>query len=300
MPSFFGDVDELGIVETHIQRVLKLEDAEAARILKSYNQVRNQLRDRLDRVSATSFTAQHLRGVLAQVQGAIEALNARLSDGITEGAEKAALLGVSDLLAEIKLFDSALGFSGAVTPINLNAALLAKDTSQFLVTKYQTNLAAYGTGLMNQISNGLFAATIGEVSYGQVVSRIGRFFAAEEWKLHRIVRTELHNIYNVGKLDGMNELVDNDVIPDLYKTLMHPMDARTGKDSEYAASKHLIAPVDKPFRYTWQGKERVFMAPPDRPNDRAILVPYRKEWGHVQGDAFIPVNAQQPRKREKG
>lgn len=293
--SFFDDVDGLGIVESHIKRVLSLEDAQAEKILRQYREVRRELRDRLERTSATSFTAQHLRGVLAQVQGAIEALNARLSEGITAGADKAALLGVDDLLMEISSFDEE--FTGAVTPINLNSALVAQDTAEFLVTKYETNLDAYGNDLMQQISNGLFSATLGETSYNDVVVRIGKFFQAEEWKLHRIVRTELHNIYNVGKLNGMGELVDQDIIPDLFKTLMHPMDGRTGKDSEYAASKHLVARIDEPFKYTWNGKKRVFMAPPDRPNDRAILVPYRKEWGSLSGDAFIPVNAQEPRKR---
>lgn len=294
MPSFFDNVDGLGVVEAHIQRVLGLEDTQAKKIMAQYSAVRRELRDRLDRSRATSFTAQHLRGVLAQIEGAISALNIRLSGGLEESAIDMAGLGIDDLLDEISTFDGE--FTDAITPINLNVALIARDTSQFLVTKYQTNLDAYGTNLMTQISNGLFSASIGEKSYGQVVQKIGMFFQAEEWKLSRIVRTELHNIYNIGKMNGMGELVDQGVVPDLYKTLMHPMDARTGDDSEYAASQHLVAKVDAPFKYKWKGKMRTFMAPPDRPNDRAILVPYRKAWGSIEADAFIPMNAQEPRK----
>lgn len=283
MPNFFDEADSTGVVEDHIKQVLALEDEQAKTILASYKAVRQELRDRLDRVRGGSFTQAHLRGVLAQVQGAIDALNSKLSGGLAESAQEAALQGIDDLLREIRVFNEK--FAGAVTPINLNAALVARDTANFLVEKYQTNLDAYGNDLMTQISNGLFSAAIGEVSYGQVVQRIGGFFTAEEWKLHRIVRTELHNIYNIGKMNGMQSLVDDEVIPDLYKTLMHPMDSRTGKDSVFAASKHLVARIDQPFRYTWQGQKRVFMAPPDRPNDRAILVPYRKEWGSTDGSA---------------
>jgi hypothetical protein len=286
--SFFDDVDSTGVVEDHIRSVLSLEEEQAKTIMRSYQEVRRELRDRLDSVRGNSFTAQHLRGVLAQVQGAIEAMNSKLAGDTIAGAEEAAMQGIDDLVDEIKKFNQK--FTGAVTPINLNAALLAKDTANFLVTKYQTNLDAYGNDLMTQISNGLFQASIGDASYGEVVGRVGNFFMAEEWKLHRIVRTELHNIYNLGKMNGMSELVDGS-ISDLMKTLMHPMDSRTGDDSIYAAQKHLVAAIDEPFVYVWKGKRREFMAPPDRPNDRAILVPYREEWGKPRGSAFVPLRA---------
>jgi len=93
---------------------------------------------------------------------------------MVDGARKAALGGVQDLTSELGIFDKE--FLGAVTPIDLNAALLANDTANFLVTKYDTNLEAYGSGLMAQISNGLFSATIGETSHEEVVGRIGKFF----------------------------------------------------------------------------------------------------------------------------
>lgn len=283
--GFFEEVDSTGIVETHIQQVLRLEKDQSQTILEGYSEIRKDLIDRLSRAPVGSFTQQHLRGVLAQVQGAITAINGHLAGDMVEGAFEAAKSGIKDLLSELFKFDKK--FTGAVTPIDLNAALLARDTANFLVTKYQTNLDAYGTGLYQQISNGLFAATVGEISYDQVVGRVSRFFTAEEWKLHRIVRTELHNIYNMGKLRGMSELVDED-IPDLMKTLMHPMDQRTGADSKYAASLALAVPINEPFSYVWRGQLREFMAPPDRPNDRAILVPYRKEWGATRGPAFVP------------
>jgi hypothetical protein len=285
MPAnFFEEVDSTGIVEQHIKSVLKLEDSEAATIMEGYQEARRDLVDRISRYPRGSFTRQHLQGVLGQVQGAIVAIQKHLAGATVDGAYKAALQGVSGLLKEMRVFDEK--FTGAVTPINLNAALVAKDTSQFLVTRYKTNLDAYGNDLYRQISNGLFSATIGETSYDEVVGRISQFFNAEEWKLHRIVRTELHNVFNIGKLNGMREASDD--VDDLMKTLMHPMDARTGQDSKYAASMHLIAEIDEAFEYMWDGTLRVFQHPPDRPNDRSILVPYRKEWGILKGAAFIP------------
>jgi len=285
MPSFFEHVDANGVVENHIKEVLTLEDAQAIKILESYSDVRKELVDRLSRYDSGSFTAQHLRGTLAQVNGAIIAINKHLAGAMVEGSYQAALKGITHLVEEINTFDGM--FTGAVTPINLNAARVAQDTSKHLVTKYKTNLEAYGQDLSRHISNGLFAATIGEATTDQIVGRISKFFVDEEWKLHRIVRTELHNIYNVGKINGMQALSE-DTMPDLKKSLMHPLDARTGKDSEFAATLGLVAEIDEAFTYTWKGKQRVFMAPPDRPNDRAILIPYTEAWGATRGPAFVP------------
>lgn len=283
--SFYDEVDGLGIVEDNIKAALRLQDEQSQAILSAYAGERDRLVQRLNLLPSGSFTAQHLRGVLAQVQGTIEAINSKMAGTLVDGAYQSALEGITGLVDQIETFDN--HFTGAVTPINLNAAALAHDTSQLLVTKYDTNLDAYGNDLMTQITNGLFTASIGETSYEEVVGRISKFFTAEEWKLRRIVRTELHNIFNLGKIKGMQRLSESD-IPDLKKTLMHPMDGRTGKDSMYAAQLGLVAAIDEPFQYDWAGRTRTFMAPPDRPNDRAILVPYREEWGPVDDDAFIP------------
>jgi hypothetical protein len=283
--TFYDEVDSLGIVEEHIQSVLALENEQAEGILGFYSDARNSLVKKLAKLPKGSFSAQHLRGVLAQVQGAVQAINSKLQGEMISGASEAAMDGVGHLVDELQTFDGE--FLGAVTPINLDAAVLAHDTTKFLVTKYKTNLDDYGQDLLTQIGDGLFSAAIGEMSHEQVVARIGNFFTAEEWKLRRIVRTELHNVYNMGKINAMQSLVQGDV-PDLMKTLMHPLDQRTGEDSKYAAKLGLIAEIDEPFVYEWKGQLREFMAPPDRPNDRAILVPYRTAWGSARGPAFLP------------
>lgn len=284
--GFFEEVDSTGIVEDHISQVLKLESSQEIEILRQYKSIRQELVDRLAKAPRGSFTAQHIRGVLGQVEGAIAAMTSHLGGATIQGSKKAALKGVDHLIKELNVFDEK--FTGAVTPINLNAALIAEDTAKLLVTRYKTNLNAYGSNLLAQISNGLFSATIGETSYDEVVGRISNFFNAEEWKLRRIVRTELHGVYNRAKIEGLQELDDEG--EEFLKTLMHPMDARTGDDSKFAATQALVARINEPFHYVWNGKHRVFMTPPDRPNDRSIMIPYRKEWGRVKGKAFVPGN----------
>lgn len=278
MPDFFEEVDSDGIVEAHIKEVLKLEESQARSLLTRYREIRADLRDRLGSVRGDTFTAQQLRGVLAQVEGAINAMNTSLKEGMGSASEKAATKGIEDLLSEIRRFDQI--FKGAVTPINLNAALIAQDVNNLLVSKYQSSLDSYSEQLRSQIANTLTNAAIEEVSLDQVVNRLGQFFVGEEWKLTQIARTELHNVYNLGKQQGMEETQER-FLPDLKKTLFHPMDARTGADSKYVARKNLIVDIDKPFEYTWKGQKRTYMVPPDRPNDRSILVPYRETWNET-------------------
>lgn len=275
MGDFFDTVDGMGIVENHIQQVQKLEEVQAKSLLSTYRSIRQDLRDRLDTIRADTFTAQQLRGVLAQVDAAIYAMNESLKGNIGKGAEKAALSGVKDLLTEIKAFDGK--FTGAVTPINLNAVAVAQDTKNFLINKYQVSLDSYAEDIRSRITQSITNAAIEEISMYELTSRMGQFFLGEEWKLNQIARTELHGIYSLGKQNGMIETRDN-FLPDLKKTLIHPMDKRTGPDSKFVAQKNLIVDIDKPFEYKWAGKKRTYMTPPDRPNDRSILVPYREAW----------------------
>lgn len=274
--AFFEDVDSLGIIEEHIQGLQKLEDKEAKTLLKTYGKIRGQLRDRLDTLSGDTFSAQRLRGVLAQIEGALAAMSGGLKDDLRGASVTAAEEGVNDLVEEIETFDD--HFAGAVSPINLNALAVATDTSNFLFNQFDASIDAYSEGVRAQLAQAITQAAIEEISLAELTRRLNRFLIGEQWKLERIARTELHNIYNVGKINGMKE-ISKSSIPDLKKTLIHPMDKRTGADSKALARKNPIVAIDEPFRFTWKGKERVFMAPPDRPNDRAILVPYRSEWG---------------------
>lgn len=59
-----------------------------------------------------------------------------------------------------------------------------------------------------------------------------------------------------------------------YKTTYPVKDQKTGDDSWYYYSLRQIKPINEPFEYVWKGKTRTFMTPPDRPNDRNVLIPY--------------------------
>lgn len=282
MEEFFTDDEVEDIAVNHIEAVQKLEEAESARLMKSYRRVRQELRDRLDAMSSKgldgTFTAQKMRGAMVQVDLALKTMTEDLNEGMTSASEESALLGVEHLIKELEKWNK--HFTGAVIPINVNAAAIATKATNFLFNQRESSLRQYSDIIRGQFSRTLADATIEQITFGEIVSRMGAFFLGEEWRLHRIVRTELHNIYSQGKIRGMLDLWDegSGEIPDLKKTLFHPMDNRTGKDSKRLNANNPIVPIDEPFVEDSTGKTLTYMAPPNRPNDRAILIPYREEW----------------------
>lgn len=273
--GFFERVDDIGIVEDHIQRVLKLEESQATQLLKRYREIRSRLRDRLEVVEEDTFTAQQLRGVLLQVDSAIDAMRESLRTGMADQAKIMTERGIQDQIEEIKVFSKE--FTGAVVPININAQLVMQDTSNFLINRYEASVDSYSEDVRSMLVQVLTNESLMETPYSTVIRRMGAFFQGEEWKLHRIARTELMHSYGMGKLNSMFE-IRKTILPDLMKTLFHPKDHRTAEDSKYVSKLKLVVSLDEPFKYKWRDKWRVFMTPPDRPNDRSILLNYRKEW----------------------
>lgn len=273
--GFFDEPTVEEVAQRHISEVMKLEESEAKRVIAAYKRIRHELRDRLDTLPRGSFSQQKAAAALAQVEGALAAMNESLLTEMNSSAENLAGSGVEDLFDELRRYDRK--FLGAATPINVDAVAIASDTQNLLFNRYESSLSAYSSAMRARMAQALVDAEIAKMGWGEVVSGLSKTFLGEEWRLERIVRTELHNVYNQAKIKGMIEVRDQDM-PDLMKTLFHPMDHRTGKDSKRLAQNNPIVPIDEPFKERSTGKLLTYMAPPNRPNDRAILIPYRKSW----------------------
>lgn len=282
--AFFEDPKVNELAQRHIKDISKLEESESKALLRRYRDIRRELADRLALTPGDTFTAQRLRGVLVQVDAAISQMGSSLKAGMAESGQKASIRGSDHLIREIQKFDKE--FTGAATPIDLDKFRISNDTTSLLANQYDVSIDAYSQQVRADISRGLTNAAIEQTSFYETTQRLNKFFLGEEWKLLRIARTELHNIYSLSKQNGLQDIKEQ-FLPDLKKTLFHPMDERTGADSKQAAQANLIVAVDKPFRYVFTrvradgsvvSEERVFMVPPDRPNDRSIMIPYRDSW----------------------
>lgn len=275
---FFNDDEVEEIALSHIEKIRRLEQTEAQKVLRKYRSVREVLVKRLQSIPDGTFTQQKMRGTLLQVDMALKEMGQGLKEDFSSPAMDAANMGVEHLVKEIEKWNNR--FSGAVIPLNVNAIAESVDPENFLFNQFPTSIQTYTEFMRARMANSLTQSMIAQDSLGEVVEGLGNTFGGEEWKLLQIARTELHGIYNKGKIRGMGELYGQGMgtIPDLKKTLFHPMDNRTGKDSKFLNRDNPIIPISEPFTYYWNGRQRTFMAPPDRPNDRAILIPYREEW----------------------
>lgn len=263
--------------------------------------MRARLQQRLENLIAQGrrdkFTAQQIRQVIMQLDAALVELNGSIFERIAEATGTLSERGVTDLVRETQAMSK--HFTGSIVPLNIDAALIASDPKNLLLNNYSASIREYSAGLRNQIGQGLAEMIVEPTPLATVVERIGEFFGREEWKVLRIARTELHNIYSSSKIAGLRA-VGQDALPGIKKTLYHPRDSRTDQDSLFLirnASK-MVKDVDEPFEYWWKsgskkkpgrgsftGPEgggrwyhRVFMSPPDRPNDRSILIPFHPDW----------------------
>ena len=276
--EFFVEDAVHEMAQQNAESVLSLETNQGKRIISSYTKIRQELRDRLDKLPSGTFTAQKMSATLAQLELAIDGMGKALNRDIKSGSRILAETGVEDLIKELEKWNKVL--TGAIQPINLKAVEIAADTSKFLFNRYDSSLETYNSAIRSKMAQSLTESVIAQDQTSEVISRLGKVFLGEEWKLEQITRTELHNVYSQGKLKGMMNLWNEGEgkIPDLKKTLYHRMDKRTGRDSIELNRNNPIVPVDEPFVESSLGYEVSYMAPPNRPNDRAILIPYRDAW----------------------
>jgi len=275
--DFFTKVDQSTLVEQHIRKVTGLEMEQGRRLALEYSNARRVLKERIASARFGSFTDVQAKIVLAQLETALKELDKRLSPELALGVEIAADQSIDDLLGEIKVFSK--DFEGIRQMIPVDVIIESMDSKNLLLNRFQASIEAYNQSIRDNIQRELTQSLIAKTSYFHVVERIDELLGLEEWKAARIARTELHNVYNASKQDAMG-IVKNKYIPNLQKALIHPMDSRTGDDSKYLSKMNAVVDLTEPFRYEWMGKERIFFYPPDRPNDRAILAPYRKEWNN--------------------
>ena len=128
------------------------------------------------------------------------------------------------------------------------------------------------------------------VALDVVAATLRRGAAAKAWELKRLADTEASAVYNLAQLET---LIAQDVPGDrMLKRLVARFDARTGRDSVMLHGQR--RPVREPFYDAQHG--RFYMAPPNRPNDREVIVGERDRW-NLAAEIFAPVPEDRPSRR---
>lgn len=135
-------------------------------------------------------------------------------------------------------------------------------------------LERYGMNVIDHFEEILQSGVITRASWAEMRANLieqSSFLqgAPASWA-ERIVRTELMGAYNRSAFEATREA--DDQLDDMVKIISATFDDRTAADS-YATHGQIRLP-EEAFE-TWYG---LMQHPPDRPNDRGIVVPHRISW----------------------
>lgn len=264
-------------------------DARARKVLEaSARDLRRRLKDALGEGGPGdgSFTATQLRTALAQVEAVlkttVKGLRTAVEDGAAAAVDKATAqtaefmrradeqfrgVGVQPLaLDEASMFERAKS--------GVESSILNRLTARGTKTQQAGVLARYGAettrAFEEQLQLGVATGKSWEDMSDALTER-SPFLQGKpgHWAV-RIVRTEVMGAFNKAGLEAVKDA--DEQLDDMLKVLCASFDDRTGADS-FAVHGQIRRP-DEPFE-SWYG---LYQHPPNRPNDREVVVPHRMSW----------------------
>jgi hypothetical protein len=273
-----------------LYRILKNAEEDLARRLENHRQLRP--------MPGGSFTRTQMEVTLRQIRTVMRTVVDKLGVVIPDAAEGAAA-EASDGVAEY-LSASEQKYRGVNQPLALDEAAMSDaaiagaraSVSRRLMVEHPDGagggiLQRYGFSVVDRFEKQLQVAVVTKKPFAEVRSAFvdeSPFLqqAPQSWA-ERITRTEMMGAYNRGGHEAMKTAQEE--LGDMVRILVATFDDRTGADSYNVHGE--IRRMGEPFEYVTGDGERVqFMTPPNRPNDREVVVAHRLSWGIP--DAFRP------------
>lgn len=237
--------------------------------------------------SDKSFTAVQMRTTLKQIEAVTDMVKRGLLNTVVAAgnvvAEHAAKSTIDYLKMAEKRFagvsteglgiNTAAVFDQAVS--GANSSVLRRILTDPTHPGHKGVLQRYGDSVVDHFEGslqaGLVAGTPWDDMKAQLVEGSPFLQKAPAYYAERIVRTELMGAFNSSSYAGMNEINDQ-TGGEMIRIICATFDDRTGSDSICFHGQ--IRRMNEEFE-SWWGK---YMTPPNRPNDREIVVPHAMSW----------------------
>lgn len=235
---------------------------------------------------AASFTAAQLRATLAQVRDVLRvtALPA-MRDDILDVGKMAAEAATKSTVEYVRAADAA--FTGLARPLAIDhAALFDKavaGTEASILRRLGSDpkdprqpgvLQRYGMNTVSAFEDVLQQRILAGASWAdtrnELIAQSPFLQGRPLYWAERIARTEVMGAHNRAGSESITMLGEQ--VDDMVKVNSATFDSRTSADS-YAVHGQIRRPSEA-FD-SWFG---AFMHPPDRPNDRSVVVPHRLAW----------------------
>jgi len=236
----------------------------------------------------TTFAAVHLQLVLAQVVEALRNFEGPFREHLHETGRLAGVVAPRQVAQMIGRVETA---RGAMTPVIAaeQAAVVRgvyPSVAPTLLQRYRESAKRYGPQALLAIRDGLARSLVQGETVDQAVDRLTKAsgtFDGQRWRADRIVRTEMSWTFGIAKQQSMEQMQAR-AVPRLMKKLIATRDEREGDDSKELDGQ--TVPVDQPFLWVVKnskgqptGQVIRYMQPPNRPNDREVVIPWSSAWG---------------------
>lgn len=262
-------------------------------VRKLYKEARGEIVDRL-RVLARgkmgdSVEARSLQAMLAQIDSVLEQTAKQLREQLKDVSSSAAELGARHAGEEFGVL--AKHFTGTEPVVGVQKAAvvrgLVKGVDSSLLARHRIQSRTWSANAISSMERTLALSAMTGKPMDQVIDDVvgADGFEMERWRAERIVRTESSYAHNAGKQSAMEETAEEFDV-DMHKRLLEHFDDRTGDDSFLLHGQ--TVPVGEPF--VWRTKRRgswvtiEYMFPPNRPNDRAVVIPWDPSWEAGPGE----------------
>jgi hypothetical protein len=286
----------------HLRRLNRLvENRAVAPIKKLYGQASDELVAKLAKHGSSNekFAAHQHRILLAQVHQGQTLIAKKLTGGMADAGKEIQDDSLHGLIDDITSLEKYYAGADIELPIEESGIFrgIVSGRRESLLRAYDDSFANYGGRVVTKIEDALSLSLATGDTYGETIERVGDVMDGESWQVERIVRTEGMFSAAVTRLDGMSEAARE--FDDLMMQWVEyvgedgePLDDRVAVDS--LAINGQLAPPGGVF--TMPARSLVpdhkgnydvpdaligqsWASPPNRPNDRATVVPWRPSWG---------------------
>jgi len=254
-----------------------------------------------------TFTEVQRQALLAQYRAMMVQLQPRMVRTLGEASREAQIAGIRDLVKLVALGEAE--FEGVVTPLPLEqaarmAGIIDADRAS-LLRQHEVSIRTYGVQSIGEAEQFLAQSFMQAKGYAETTSALLSMVEGSRYRAERIVRTETSFAYNAAHataIDDASELVDGlmrrwtEYVDD---ATGRPLDARVANDSLVLHGQVCFQPEGATFEgrstflvggtggFTMPPDGRVnaklwgrrYAHPPNRPNDRSRLVPWKPTWG---------------------
>lgn len=224
-----------------------------------------------------------INGMMTQVDETIGILGRNLNRHLTDTGRLAAQMGGRHGLEEFKKLQRR--YTGTVPVLDLDSAAVFRgmvaDIDVSLLRRHKTQVSAWSYAAIAKFERRLSVGALTGKPFEELISDLMQdegLADEERWRAERIVRTEMAYAHGATKHRAISDIAKEQ--PALRKKILETIDDRTGDDSFLVHGQTRL--VSEPFVW-WKRKKGTwiteqYMHPPNRPNDRAVVIPWDPSW----------------------